>query len=315
MSRDSLLANLRGGASKAHIGPRGGSVLLAASAVAAVAWRELESRRITRADLTEDNVRVERLIDLRHDTAGLDALERGLRREWGEFGLLGFGSVEDLAAEAGRHVFVGRVREDGRWLTKAACQTTLVAVHGDARLLRGAFASFQELTSRDAFHNARGRAGDTAVLLQIAVFAEGERGAGLGSLLRSTVLHMLDGEVRYALTTTPIDSELGAAGVDLADPTSYTSGMRFHVRGGAQPAVLLPAFKTPSRPDEASRHGDDIAVMRYARDEHGAWPVERPEMRLRSMGPLEESLLRAVRRVRALGHGQPSPLTTPLQPA
>jgi len=315
MLRNSLLANLRGGAARAaHLGPRSGGVLFAAS-VAAVAWRELESRRVTRADLAGDDVRVERLIDLRNDRENLDRLERALRTEWGEFGLLGFASIDELTAEAGRNVFVARVLEDGRWLAKGACQTTLVNVHGDPNLLRRAFGSFQDLTSRDAFHRARARGGDTAVLLQIAVFAEGERGIGLGSLLRSTVLHMLDADVRYALTTTPVDTDNGAAGLKLGDPKSFTPSMRFHARGGAVPTLVLPGFKTPHGAGP-SRHGTDIVVMRYARDERGEWPVKRPEMRLRSMGPLEESLLRAVRRVRSLGgQGQPEPIVAPAHTA
>jgi hypothetical protein len=72
--------------------------------------------------------------------------------------------------------------------------------------------------------------------------------------------------------------------------------MRFHARGGASPARTLPGYKKPA--GGPTRHGEDVVMMRYARDEAGEWPAPRPEMRLRSMGPMQRQLSQAVRRLR-----------------
>jgi hypothetical protein len=58
-----------------------------------------------------------------------------------------------------------------------------------------------------------------------------------------------------------------------------------------------------------TKHGEDVVMMRYARDESGEWPAPRPEMRLRAMGPLQRQLNQAVRRLH-LRRLRPS--TTPL---
>lgn len=286
--------------SAGKVGATGG-VLFAASAVAAAAWYDWEHRRVTRALLSEANVKIERLCDLKLDKETLQLIEAGLRREWGPFALVGFSSIEEMAAKAGTTVFIALHKEGAKYLPKAALQTTLVDVHGDTEILREAYPTFQELTGPDAWKRARHHGGDTVVLLQIAVFETGERGAGLGSLLRSAVLHMLGPDVKYALTTTPVDPKPGAAPLDMADGSTYTSAMKFHIRGGAQPASVLPGYKTPSEADAgASSHGRDVSVMRYARDADGKWPAPRPEMRLRLLGPLEERLLSTALRLRFL---------------
>ncbi len=47
--------------------------------------------------------------------------------------------------------------------------------------------------------------------------------------------------------------------------------------------------------------------MRYTRDETGAWPAKRPPMRIRSLGPLQERVLRTGRRLRVRGLRAPRP--------
>jgi hypothetical protein len=79
--------------------------------------------------------------------------------------------------------------------------------------------------------------------------------------------------------------------------------MRFHARGGASPARTLPGYKLPSADPEAKKHGSDIVVMRYARDEAGIWPAARPEMRLRSMGPIQLRAARTLRRLKLRSRG------------
>src|SRR5690606_31081594 len=121
------------------------------------------------------------------------------------------------------------------------------------------------------------------VLLQITVLGRQERGGGLGSLLRNAALHMQPSDVRFALTTTPVDRASGAAELNLEDPGTYTAAMRFHVRGGATPAMLLPGYKAQvlvDPEDDQPRHAEDVVVMRYARGDDGAWPTTRPDMRL-----------------------------------
>jgi hypothetical protein len=112
---------------------------------------------------------------------------------------------------------------------------------------------------------------------------------------------MLGDEVRFALTTTPVDREGGATGVNVIDPETFTGAMKFHARGGAVPALILPGFKVPADPTATSSHGADVVVMRYARDATGAWPAPRPEdLRLRSLGPIEDGLLWTAGRLRAI---------------
>jgi hypothetical protein len=274
-------------------------VLFAAASVAAAAWYDWEHRRVTRALLSEANVKIERLRDLKLDHATLDEIERGLRKEWGPFALVGFSSIGEMAAKAGDTIYVALQKEGSRYSPKAALQTTLIDAHGDPEVLREAYPSFQDLTSADTWRRSH-KGGDTAILLQIAVFETGERGGGLGSLLRNAVLHMLDDSVKYALTTTPVDQKPGAPDLDIENPASYTPAMKFHQRGGAEPTVVLSGYKTPESSEGDSRHGTDVSVMRYEREEDGSWSAPRPEMRLRLLGPFEERLFSTALRLRFL---------------
>ncbi|HWO73470.1 MAG TPA: hypothetical protein VNN21_07920, partial [Dehalococcoidia bacterium] len=248
----------------------------------ASAW-EIEHREVQHADLEESHLRVERLASLRDDEAALRSIEASLRQEWGDFALLGFERIEDMAAEAGNTVFV--VVERGREgeTPRAIVQTLLADVHGDAEELARLYPSFADLISRESWARSREKGGDTAVLLQITTLGPSERGAGTGSLLRSAVLNILDRSIAHALTTTPVDGKASAE-VDLADPTTYTPAMRFHARGGAEPALLLPGYK--GAPGKGGAHGADIVVMRYSRNQAGHWP-QPPNMKLHSMGPLQ----------------------------
>jgi hypothetical protein len=273
------------------LGPRGGA-LIAASAVAAFAWRELEHRRVTSADLTETGLKVETLWDIRDDAARLAQIEGALREEWGEYALLGFSSAERMATLAGRWILVASDAESHRPL--GALQTTLVEAAGDPARLREQYPTFEDLTQPKVWARARRHGGDTAVLLQITIFGRNERGAGLGSLLRNAALHMQDRHVRFALTMTPIDGD--ARRLDLQDESTFTPAMRFHARGGAQATAILPAFKRWVT-DGEDRHGEDVAVMRYVRDGSGSWPAPKPEMRLHSVGPLQEGVSGTARRL------------------
>ncbi|HEX5369472.1 MAG TPA: hypothetical protein VFY10_08670 [Dehalococcoidia bacterium] len=281
------------------------SVIMAASAVAAAAsaW-DLTHRRVQRADLTESQMRVERLSDLRGEKHMLAEIEAGLRKEWGPYALLGFENIDAMASEAGRTIFVVVERDADGAKARGIVQTTLADVHGDPHLLAEAYPSFEALTSHDAWKNARHHGGDTAILLQITTLGASERGGGLGSLLRNAVLNMLGDGVRYALTTTPVDGTTRNT-IDVEDHATFTPAMRFHQRGGANPTRILPDYKVPANGESTLAHGRDIVVMRYERDESGAWPAKRPPMRLRRVGPLEERILRTGRsiKVRSLRRG------------
>jgi len=285
-----------GRAAHSMLGPRGG-MLVAASAFAATAWQEWEHRKIDYADLQTVPVRVEKLSALRDDAANLALIEAGLLKEWGPFGLLGFESIHDMMDQAGDVVFIGLVQEDEGFVAKAALQTTLVDAHGDPVLLRDAYESFESLTSAEAMHRAARKGGDTAVLLQIAVFGDDNRGLGLGSLLRDAGLNMLDERVLYALTATPVDVTPGKPELSLGDSATYTPAMRFHGKGGAKPTILLPGYKIA--PDgEPTNHGTDVVMMRYARDEEQHWPVDPPAMRMHRVGPLQRRFIRTRRHLK-----------------
>jgi hypothetical protein len=292
--RDSLV----GRAASAITSTRGG-VLFAASALAAAAWHEMENRRVTSADFDSVPVRVVRLNELRDDAESLDAIEAGLRNEWGEFALLGFDSLRQLAAKAGNTVLVALVEEDGRFVPKAALQTTVGNFRGDPSRLHTKFDSFQSLTSAAALTKASRHGGDTAVFLQITVFGKDDRGLGLGTLLRDAGLNLVEDRVKYAITTTPIDRLPERPPLDLEDTNTFTAAMRFHARGGAAPVLVLPAFKRTEQ-SGASTHGSDIVVMRYVRDEDGAWPVAMPAMHFKRVGPLQAKIASTARGLRAL---------------
>jgi hypothetical protein len=285
---------------KPHLSQKGVIVAASVAAAAASAW-EYEHRRVQRADLGEGPLRVERLSDLRGERACLETIDQGLRDEWGEFAFVGFDGVDEMAAEAGRTIFVVVERGAGPANARGIVQTIRADFHGEAGVLAEQYASFNSLTSRESWRRARHKGGDTAVLLQITTLGSGDRGVGLGSLLRSAVLNMLDKSVHYALTMTPVDGA-GSDSVDLDDQKTFTSAMRFHARGGARPALLLSSYKTPSGEGAGGDHGRDVVVMRYSRDESGRWP-DRPIMQLRTAGPVQERLTRTLRRLQ----GRPAP--------
>jgi hypothetical protein len=289
---------------KPHISQRGVIVAASVAAAAASAW-EYEHRRVQRADLGEGGLRVERLSDLRGERACLETIQQGLRDEWGEFAFVGFEGVDEMAAEAGRTIFVVVERGEGPARARGIVQTIRADFHGEAGVLAEQYASFDSLTNSESWKRARHKGGDTAVLLQITTLGSGDRGVGLGSLLRNAVLNMLDKSVHYALTITPVDGA-GKESVGLNDPQTFTSAMRFHARGGARPALLLSSYKTPSGEGGGGDHGRDVVVMRYSRDESGRWP-DRPIMQLRTAGPVQERLTRTLRRLQA----RPAPAAAP----
>jgi hypothetical protein len=276
------------------------SAVSAASAIAAAAAYEFEHRRVSRADLNESHVRIQRLWDLRAERENIESIGEALYAEWGASAFLGFEDIGEMAAKAGQGIFVAQRRlEDGAMQT-AVLQTLRARVEGDPEKLRDAFPSFADLTSLDTWHSAEHKGGDTVVLLQITTLGRQERGGGLGSLLRNAALHMQPPEVKYALTTTPVDSAPGSV-LKLDDPTTYTPAMRFHIRGGAAPTIVLAGYKAKTDEDgEPLKHAGDVVVMRYARLDDGTWKAPRPDMRLRRSGPLEQRLALAFRRLRRI---------------
>ena len=144
------------------------SAIVAASAAAAVAsaW-DRTHRHVTGALLTESDLRVERLSDLRSEQEMLAEIQTGLEKEWGSFAFLGFEDVNEMAAEAGGTIFVVVERGEEGKKARGIVQTILTDVHGDPELLEQAYASFQSLTAHESWKQSRHHGGDTAVLLQI----------------------------------------------------------------------------------------------------------------------------------------------------
>jgi hypothetical protein len=291
---------------RALSGRRGVIVAAAAATAAASAW-ETGHRRVRRADLDESDSRIEKLSDLRHDKQMMEAIATSLEEEWGEFAYVGFDSIAEMARKAGDTIFVVVERNETEAKALGIVQTILTDVHGDAEMLQAAYPDFAALTSSETWKRSSRSHGDTVVLLQITTLGKSERGGGTGSLLRNAALNMLDGRVAYALTTTPVDGAL-LGDVDVELPKTYTAAMRFHARGGASPARTLPGYKTPV--GGPTKHGEDIVMMRYARDESGEWPAPRPDMHLRTMGPMQRQVSQALRRfkVRKL-HAPRTPLS------
>jgi hypothetical protein len=296
--------NLPHDALKALSSRRGVVVAAAAATAAASAW-ETGHRRVRRADLTGSDVHIEKLSDLRYDKLALQAIADGLQEEWGEFAYVGCKDIRDMLAKAGDTTFVVVERDESGARALGIVQTILTDVHGDAALLQETYPDFETLTSTESWKRSRTHGGDTVVLLQITTLGKSERGGGTGSLLRNAALNMLEGRVTYALTTTPVDGAM-LGDVDVELPKTYTAAMRFHARGGASPARTLPGYKQPA--GDPTKHGVDVVMMRYARDESGEWPAPRPEMRLRTMGPMQRQVTQTLRRLhlRRLGHLKPS---------
>lgn len=276
------------------------AVASAAASLAAVAY-EFEHRRVSQAVLAEQHVRIQRLWDLLPERESLEAIGAGLEAEWGATAFVGFGSVVEMASKAGRTIFVARRTLDDGEVQTAVLQTIRVPAGGDPARLVELFPTFADLTAAQSWRRAARKGGDTLVLLQITTLGRQERGAGLGSLLRNAALHMQPSDVKFALTTTPID-DAPAGGLHLDDASTFTGAMRFHMRGGATPAAVLPGYRAMDS-SEVSRHGSDVIVMRYARLDDGSWPVERPQMRLRRTGPVQQRLTLAWRRLRRVRRG------------
>jgi len=293
------------------VNARNGAIVAGAAVAAASAAWDRTHRHVTRADLTEAQMRVERLSDLRHEKDVIAAIDAGLLAEWGPFAFLGFESAAEMAAEAGDTIFVVVERDEEGPHARGIVQTLLADVHGNPELLEAAYPNFRALTARETWKASHHHGGDTAVLLQITTLsAASERGGGIGSLLRNAVLNMLPKSVKYALTTTPVDGATHDS-LDFEDTSTYTPAMRFHSRGGANPSHLLPGYKIPEGPQAETSHGRDVVMMRYERDEEGNWPAKRPPMRVRSLGPIEERLLRTGRRLRIRGVHAPRRLHLP----
>lgn len=272
------------------------SAVSAASALAAAAAYEFEHRRVSRAELSEARARIERLWDLRAERENIERIGEGLSAEWGDSAFLGFEDIHEMAAKAGQSIYVAQRQLDAGDVQTAVLQTVRIPAAGDALKLQQLYPSFTDLASAESWGRAAQRGGDTVVLLQITTLGPTERGGGLGSLLRNAALHMQPDEVKYALTTTPVDANPGVV-LRLEDPATYTPAMRFHIRGGATPAAVLPGYKAP-RDGAPSKHGSDVIVMRYARLQDGSWKAPRPEMRLRRSGPLQQRLTLAWKRLR-----------------
>ncbi|MGE0060332.1 MAG: hypothetical protein AB7P33_06740 [Dehalococcoidia bacterium] len=274
------------------------SAVSAASALAAAAAYEFEHRRVSRADVADSHVRIQRLWDLRAEKENLENIGEGLFAEWGASAFLGFQDIGEMAAKAGQGIFVAqRSLEDGEKQT-AVLQTIRAQIEGDPEQLSEQFPTFADLISLDTWHSSAHKGGDTVILLQITTLGRQERGGGLGSLLRNAALHMQPPEVKYALTTTPVDNAPGSA-LKLDDPGTYTPAMRFHIRGGAAPTIVLPSYKAKLDAEgNPLKHASDVIVMRYARLEDGTWKAPRPDMSIRRAGPLQQRVTLAWHRLR-----------------
>ena len=86
------------------VSARNGAIVAGAAVAAASAAWDRTHRHVTGADLTEAHMRVERLSDLRHERKVIDAIDAGLRAEWGPFAFLGFESAAEMAADLGHAV-------------------------------------------------------------------------------------------------------------------------------------------------------------------------------------------------------------------
>ncbi len=265
----------------------------AAAVGAVVAWRYTHHARPAALIEHEPGLEVRTLDGLADDEQALETLQRELLAEWGAFGPRNMAEMRRMAANAGRLVYVIGHEEDDRFEPAGVLQTALADVGGDPERLRELYPSFAALTSNGTWSASRDMAGDTAVLLQITVF--GERSRGIGSRFRDQVLDSLPSEVRFALTTTPVDGDavLHAEAEDGLPPAA-----RFHYRGGARPRGFVPGFKTPNSRRAASlgtgRHPEtDVVFMRYERL-RGEW--SRPGAPRHGL-PVRQRLALAVRRL------------------
>jgi hypothetical protein len=260
------------------VGP-GVALGVAVLAASAGGCRLIKRRRTRSASFADKTVRVARLSDLQLDPETLGAIQSSLREEWGSFALLGFDNIEQMAADCGGTVFVAYLEGAGGITPLAVLQTTSLDIAGDPSRLAGLFPTFADLTTAEALRRGASVGGDTVVLLQITVIDKDMRRGGLGSQLRNEALEMLNGSIKYALTTTPIDVNAEEAVLALQDPETFTGAMRFHARGGAEPTIRLPGYKQ-ALDEETSQHSNDVVVMRYSRNQDGSWgagglPVQR----------------------------------------
>jgi hypothetical protein len=204
-------------------------------------------------------------------------IQRELRAEWGPFAPVDMTEMKRLVERAGDLTFVIRFRDEDGVLgpPSGILQTALADVEGDPERLVEKYESFNAITSNGTWEHPPQMKGDTALLLQITAF--GERSRGIGSRLRDAALYMLPTEVRYALTTTPVDDAFNPE----ADALNYPPAVHFHYRGGARLASYARAFKLPPEGSDAAagrQHNPNVAFMRYTRLENGDWEgVPRPE--------------------------------------
>ncbi|MBI2971083.1 MAG: hypothetical protein HYY37_01545 [Candidatus Aenigmarchaeota archaeon] len=232
--------------------------------------------------------RIEPLYGVAGNRRVMERLREELENEWGPFGPADMKEMYGMAGNAGDKVHV--ISLDGE--PAGILQTGLADVHGDYERLVDLYPSFNHITGNGTWRTARRMRGDTALLLQVTAF--GERGRGVGSLLRNSVLWNMPDTVRYALTTTPVDDNFDPSHLSTPvgelyqqlvvqgeQPFSYPPAVRFHLNGGAEPAGYAHGYKEPGagRPNagKGRQHNCSIVFMRYTRNGADWRNVERPD--------------------------------------
>jgi hypothetical protein len=237
----------------------------------------IHHRHVEHEDYEEAAVpgyRLVRLYDLRRDDEALAEIQAALLAEWGPFAPPDLTAMRSMADRAGRLAFVLGRDDDGEFKPAAILQTARADTGGDPTRLVAEYPMFSSITRHGSWRDMN-RGGDTAVLLQIT--ALGERSHGAGSLLRDAALHALPKDVRFALTTTPVD-DFDLAGL----PENYPPQVKFHYRGGARPAGYREGYKiAPAGETGGRQHHQNVVFMRYERNEDGSWQgVRKPDLAL-----------------------------------
>lgn len=217
------------------------------------------------------------LAELADEEEALATIQQELLAEWGAFAPQDMTEMRRLVERAGHLSYVIRFREEDGSLGPpcGVLQTARADIGGDPERLTEVFESFNAITDSGTWERSPEMAGDTALLLQITAF--GERSRGVGSRLRDAALYSLPREVRFALTTTPVDDSFDPA----ADAGDYPPAVNFHYRGGAELAGYARGFKLPPAGADVAagrQHNRNVAFMRYTRASNGEWVgVRRPE--------------------------------------
>ena len=244
--------------------------LIVAAGSVALGVAAYNKRPVSYAVTHNPDLVVQRLYDLRDREDYLQIIQQGLYEEWGEyFSPKNLDEMYNLAENAGKTCFVAI---DNSGYPIGVLQTRLVDVAGKPGKLVEQYTTFNDLTSYGTWEDAKNSEGDTIVCMQITTL--GERRKDTGSALRNAALYIIQRDVKYALTTTPVRTFI-PEGEDVHKEllekgffgeASTELPLRFHYKSGARAAGYERAYK---RLD--IRHGEDVIFMRYVRGEGGNW--------------------------------------------